>query len=69
MTASAQLRTIQSMTNPLPRLWEVLALLELKQKVINERRYSQTDLELERELRRCEIERCLPILEELDEYT
>jgi len=46
---------------------EAMGILNVKQKVISNRRYNTTTLALEQELRHCEITRCLTILGEIDD--
>ena len=48
-------------------LWESLLLLKLKKSVITERRADSLDLKICHELRMIEINKCLPILAQLEE--
>lgn len=64
MTGSAQLRLIKKITvnKPFLKVSRVLYVLEHAQRIVNQRRSTQTTLALEHEIRMCEIRRCLPIL-------
>ncbi len=63
--AYAQLKLLQNQVFPFIPLYEAIAILDLHERVINQRRYDSTTAELAHELRMCEIHRCNKILEEI----
>ena len=67
MTAQAEIRLIKKITanKPFLKASRILNILEHAQRTINERRYKETTLKLEHEIRMCEIRRCLPILNDM----
>lgn len=67
MSPSAELRVIQRIAHskPFVNANTLVKILNEKKGVIMARRIKQTDLDLEAELRMCEIRRCLPILKEI----
>jgi len=66
MNAVAQHNLIKKYGYHLMPLWEVLALIELHEKQILNRRRTVTDEEIAKVLRHSEIERCLIILKQIE---
>ena len=67
MTAESEMRLINKTTKnkPFQKIGKILNVLNHGEKVIFRRQCNETDLKLEKEIRRCEIEKCLKILSEM----
>ena len=67
MSGPAELRLIKKITanKPFMKVSRVLNVLGHARRVVRKRRSEQNTLKLEAEIRRCEIEKCLKILNDM----